>query len=173
MASYRSKPVWLIVAIAVGIVAALLCVMLFIGLPLGARFFSVDYSKLPPRDVFQRVCNEPVPSGVSGIRTSGNGLMQGHTVWMRFHATSAAIDVFVSRRGERALTAADFSSRTRFEDEGEPTRSEKRKVGWDEIATTDRPEFYNFDATHGGQGWFGVMAVDRKRGLVWVYAGVL
>jgi hypothetical protein len=173
MASRYGRPVWFGVAVSLGITLASVVAALYLGAWLLPRLLSVDFGKMPPRAVFERVCNQPVPSGVSNLKAAGNGFGQGATVWLRFRATPVALGRFIDERSAGPLTAAEFAARTQLSPDDAELTAEKQKVGWEEIATVRHIRFYHFDATHGGQGWFGVMAVDRRRGDVWVFASVL
>ena len=70
-------------------------------------------------------------------------------------------------RSER-ITAQEFME---WSDWG--SEPDAASVGWQEMASIRKPEFFHFNASQGGQGWVGAMAFDRQRGVLYLAAQVL
>ena len=140
-----------------------------------------DYGKLPPAQVFRTVFRQPMPHGVSDLMVAGHGLFQGHTIVMRFRVTDGALRQIL--KGAVPTEARDFlRSVPEAVRTGEARRDPRGldefdfdalKVHLDEAVHLRHASYYQFDASKSGQGWFGYIAVDRDRQLVYVIAQIL
>jgi hypothetical protein len=131
----------------------------------------MNYSSEPPDRVFQLILKQPVPGGVSNLHIAGHGVMMGHTVWMKFSATDAAIRQ-LTKGVEPAYTDLESSS-SRSSRQRIMSDKYARSVGWEEVLRLKQVEFYTFDFAPGGSGWVGDIVVDRKKHQVYIVADVL
>ena len=146
-----------------------------------SRTLLYDYGKFPPAQVFRKVFRQPMPHGVSDLMVAGHGVLQGHTVVMRFRATDGAIRRIL--KGATPAEARDFihavPPRVRTgEARRDPRRLDERdldalKVHLDDAARLRHASYYLFSASKGGQGWFGYIAIDHDRRFVYVIAEIL
>ena len=60
---------------------------------LGLATFVEDFSMDRPEQVFQMVFGRPVPDGVTDLQVAGRHYFIREWVWMRFHATDAALNL--------------------------------------------------------------------------------
>ena len=140
-----------------------------------------DYGKLPPAQVFRKVFRQPMPHGVSDLMVAGHGILQGHTVVMRFRATDGALRRIL--KGAVPTEAQGFiHSVSRRVRTGEARRNPRGldeydldalKVHLDEAARLRHASYYLFSASKGGAGWFGYIAIDHDRRFVYVIAEIL
>ena len=146
-----------------------------------SRTLLYDYGKFPPAQVFRKVFRQPMPHGVSDLMVAGHGVLQGHTVVMRFRATDDALRGIL--KDAVPTEAQDFirtmSRRVRT---GEARRNPRGlgqfdldalKVHLDEAAHLRHGSYYLFSASKGGAGWFGYIAIDHDRNFVYVIAEIL
>ena len=139
---------------------------------MGALLFrTIDYADQPPAQVFAMVLNQPVPQGVSALRVSGRGFGQGHEVWMRFHATNAAIKALLSTP---KLEVQEPEAELQWTMPRQVLEDEKaRAVGWEEVLQLRKIESHQFRFANSNGGWVGEIVVDRDKNVVYVNAGLL
>jgi hypothetical protein len=149
------------------------CAAMAVGLWWIARGLTEDYGALPPAEVFQRVLRQPVPEGVSDLRVAGHAFVQGHQVWMRFRVAPSALKTLFPQ----TAAPSDWRSRTSWRSEGLDAhwlmQPQPCSIQWDEVIRAPRPEQYHFSATEQGQGWYGFFVLDRKEGIVYLWAIIL
>jgi hypothetical protein len=141
----------------------------------------IDYGKRPPAQVFRTVFRQPMPHGISDLMVAGHGILQGHTVVMRFRATDGAIRHILKRAAP--VEARDFLRGVpEALSTGEARRNPRGlnefdrdalKVHLDEAAHLRHASYYWFDASKSGQGWMGYIAIDPDRKFVYVVAQIL
>ncbi len=135
------------------------------------RSVSVDYSMKPPDKVFKLVLNQNIPNGVSNLKVSGQGVLMGHTVWMKFSATDAAITALLKSKKLSFEGPEDsFSWVTR---EQILQDQDARSIGWDEVLQLKHLESYRYSFVPIGSGWVGEVIIDRESGTVYTNSGVL
>jgi hypothetical protein len=132
--------------------------------------FGADFSQRPPADVFQMVFGRPVPDGVTDLRAAGRVYFLKEWVWMRFHATDAALKSLTEGEAPEEvgmLPRENWSANSRYDE------VDKRHVGWEAIRSITRPEFYycGHPPAQGSVQWFGSFVVDRANHTVYVHAG--
>jgi hypothetical protein len=129
-------------------------------------FHEVDYGKLPPAQVFQLVWKRPLPTSVQEIRCAGHSSGQSANVWMRLRAPQETIKALVgaSERISREEFQMYCSGRE---------KKDSATIGWDATRSLDGTEYLHFDATSAQAGWYGVMAVHRRKGILYLFAEVL
>jgi hypothetical protein len=134
----------------------------------GTPGFRTDYATLPASQVFAKILNQPMPTGISDVRTVGHSHLSGQ-VWMRFSAMSAAIDTLL----ESPKLKVDGPSDERRTFLPDILSEEGRAVGWPDVLKLKPVESYNFRFANSNGGWTGEIIVDRARHIVYVRAGLL
>lgn len=146
------------------------CVLLLAGRWAIGRLTAsmvTDYGAMPRAVAFERICRRPPPDGMSDIRVAGHAFLAAE-VWIRCRATDAAIQSILGEenRVDKGMFRACCGPE-RWNEE------EPRSIGFAEVATIRRPEYFEFYPTRDGSGWVGVAAVDRQRHMLYVYASPL
>jgi hypothetical protein len=125
-----------------------------------------DYSRLPKHEVFQTVWRVPVPQDVHRLHIAGYGMGGSASVWMRIDAPA---DTLKRLMGTNPLiTRGEF-----WRQYAGGNGADARAVGWYDIQRLPSPQFYAFDRSSGGQGWYGLAAADFQQGRLYVFANVL
>ena len=140
--------------------------------------WRADYSTRPAAKVFQEVMGQPVPKGLSQLRIAGRHYLLKKWVWMRFRATDEAVKSLLREHSavdepldeastHRAINRTQRSGNERwnkYDDE------DRKLVRWEDVGHLTKRQVYELSSNGKGWLWDGVMIVDRKRELVYLYA---
>ncbi len=156
------------------ILVAMACTVSFgVWIARGAPGATVitDYGTMLPKQVFQKILNQPMPPGISEVRTAGRSSLSGE-VWMKFHATNEAIDAVLH---SPKLKLQEPEGELQF---AMPQQVLEDKdalaVGWSEALQLKKIESHEFRfANLNGSGWVGEIVVDGEKHIVYVHAGLL
>jgi hypothetical protein len=133
---------------------------------------SIDYSTRPPTQVFKLALGQNIPKGIKELRYAGHsGLLGIHTlVWMRFRFDDASLRILLKQRDP--LTPEQAQRQLVFPSHGfRHVESDMSAVGWREVDSIEHPEYFQtgYSVPNSSEIWIGVLIVDRKRGLAYVY----
>ena len=156
----------LALAILIGIVAC--------GLTWAQYAFDrqIDLGNKPVSVVFQRVLRSAVPPGVSNVRIAGMASLSGQ-VWIRFHSSNVhrTLTILLKNPGLSISGPNSQADESTIESKGNRYAT---AVGWGDLAEAAKPEYYDFRWNpNQGQGWFGIIVVDRQRGDFYINGTLL
>ena len=155
----------LALAILIGIVAC--------GLTWAKFSFDrqIDLGNKPVAVVFQRVLRSAVPPGASNIRIAGTASLSGEA-WIRFHSTNVH-RTFAAILSNTALSISGPGSAADAVPMDRKADRYAAAVGWGDLDKAIKPEYYSYCWNPQGQGWFGIIVVDRQQGDFYVNGGLL
>jgi len=133
---------------------------------------QIDLGNKPAPVVFQRVLRSAVPPGASNIRIAGMASLSGE-VWIHFHSSNVhrTLAALLSNPGLSIGGPNSVADEYPFDSKGNRYAA---AVGWGDLVSAVKPEYYNFGWNpNQGQGWFGIIVVDRRRGDFYINGGLL
>ena len=159
---------------AAKVLAALIVVWIIAGFVFWWWFWrsvSVDYSTKPSEKVFKLVLNQNVPNGVSNLKVAGHGVLMGHTVWMKFSATDAAIAALLKNK-KLSFDEPDKSF-TWITKEQILNDQDAHSIRWDTVLRAKNLESYRYSYVPSGIGWVGEIIIDRETRTIYTNSGAL
>lgn len=123
--------------------------------------------------VFRTVLRCGVPTGISNLKIAGTSSMAGE-VWIRFRSQNVHAVLTALRNTNGLTTTGPAPSPDDIAMPSVATWSNandryKDAVGWQAIKSVKKPEYYGYEWSPQGQGWFGIIAVDRQHGDFYIY----
>lgn len=128
---------------------------------------SIDYSKLPPAEVFRKVTGQTVPTGITELRAAGRSGAFGmrQWVWISFRANQAAINALTAgaeplEPAARGKLLALPATVMRY------VAEDQRRVGWSDVDPIEHPQYYQCgnSGERSAAIWVGTLVIDRKGG---------
>jgi hypothetical protein len=132
-----------------------------------------DLGNKPPDEVFTRIFDAPVPSGVFNMKVAGEAHLSG-VFWMRFQTHDMDNVLASLKRNSNAAIVGPTDVPDNPPSASQVTRnSYAGAVDWGKALQIQKPEYYRFPKQPSGTGWFGILIIDRTRNTIYVTGELL
>ena len=134
---------------------------------------SIDLGNKPPAQVFARIFQMPVPSGVTHLKIAGEFSMAG-IFWMKFQCDDIDSTLREFKRNAKVPLSGPTDTPNLFPSANEIAQSRYAdKVRWQAVRQISKPEYYEFTTQPIGTGWVGTLTSDRSHKIIYANGGLM